>query len=131
MTILTISSVDPNRSLRTLYSGGKRVNPADVKKKFYRRHRLILTLVRFPICLIKAIKSISNRGIVLSSNPIICPPTDVGGFRLAYEMERKAAIKVLLEQVIWEICNEYTWCRQRICRLPVFFASAPQSIFCS
>lgn len=29
---------------------------------------------------------------------------------LAYEMERKAAIKVLLEQVIWEICNEYTWC---------------------
>ncbi len=29
---------------------------------------------------------------------------------LAYEMERKAAIKVLLEQVVWEICNEYTWC---------------------
>jgi hypothetical protein len=29
---------------------------------------------------------------------------------LTYEMERKADVKALLEQLLWEICNEYTWC---------------------
>lgn len=51
---------------------------------------------------------------------------------LAYEMERKAAIKVLLEQVIWKSAMNIHGVCQRICRLSMasfLRKRATQSIF--
>ncbi|WP_236598564.1 hypothetical protein [Enterococcus casseliflavus] len=87
------------------------MNPADVKEEILQAAQAYLDTGEIPYLPYQGYQEYLESGnrVVFESH-YFARRRMLVVLGLAYEIERKAAIKVLLEQVIWEICNEYTWC---------------------
>lgn len=87
------------------------MNPADVKEEILQAEQAYLETGEIPYLPYQGYQEYLESGNrVAFESHYFARRRMLVVLGLAYEMERKAAIKVLLEQVIWEICNEYTWC---------------------